>query len=248
MAPASSRRTPLARKAIASPVSASPQQTEEPNPPCQKVRAVLVAPGQCRRTIGQSAQLEAESTTNRNVEGRIDVPVDLDRKHPRDRLWTQNAHAIQRATGRDCRVEAGHVAGGGDTTGARHRRAMEGERLHDAENLQSPRVGPVGGMEFGDSVLAIDGKTDVRVDHAQRAGDLGTQIVRVLPSIEPTHELGADPLLRQVVIGAGGACGLVERHGRDGANGRLPVTPMRRCECRRRFRKAATMGEHMAHA
>src|SRR5215204_4108233 len=94
-------------------------------------------------------------------------------------------------------------------------------------------------------MLIIDGKTDVRVEHAQRAGDLGTQIIHVLPSIEPTHELGADPLLRQVVIGAGSACGLVERHGCDGANGRLPVTPMRRCECRRRFRKAPTMGEHM---
>ena len=76
-------------------------------------------------------------------------------------------------------------------------------------------------------VLAIDGKTDVRVDHAQRSGDLGAQIVRVIPSIEPTHELGTDPLLRQVVIGARRSWCVIERHRGDGANRRLPVTPSR---------------------
>ena len=49
MAPASSLRMPLVRNAIARPSPWSPQQTEEPKPPCQNVRAVLVAPGQCRR-------------------------------------------------------------------------------------------------------------------------------------------------------------------------------------------------------
>ena len=193
MAPASSRRTPLLRKAIASPESASPQQTEEPNPPCQKVRTVLVAPGQCRRGSASPPSSNPSPRRTGTLKVLIDLAVDLDREHARDGFWLQDARAVERAAGGERRVEAGHVAGGGDTAGAWHRRAVEGERLHDAENLQSPRIGPVRGMEFGDPVLAIDGKTDVRVDHAQRAGDLGTQIVRVLPAIEPTHELRRRP-------------------------------------------------------
>ena len=152
MAPASSRRTPLVRNAIASSRSGSPQQTEEPNPPCQKVRAVLVAPGQCRRGSASPPSSNPSPRRTGTSKVAVDLAVDLDREHPVDRLRSQDARAVERAARGDRGVEAGHVARGRDAAGAGDDHPVQRQRHARRGATSRPHVvGPVRGVEFDDA-------------------------------------------------------------------------------------------------
>ena len=174
-------------------------------------RARRCAPCWSRRASGgagrptRPAQSRARAAPARRRCGRS-------RRRPRcasmrvDRLRLQDAGAIERAARRDRGIEAGHVAGGGDAAGPRHHHAVERRILHGAEHIPSPGVGAVRGVELRRTRCSSLGrKSDVGIGQAERAGDLGAQVVGVGATVEAADQLGADPMLGQKVVGAGRA-------------------------------------------
>src|SRR5829696_8955268 len=195
--------------------------------------------------IGQPTQLEPESAADRHFEGAIDIAVNLDAQHSLDCLRAENARAVERPASGQCRIEAGHVAGSGESGRCRNDRSTDLQAVEALEDLALALIRALGGMEEGRTLHLIFLQADYGVDHLEWAGDFRTQIVPVCASIEAVHEFGADPLLSQVMVRADGTRFVTEWHVFDGPNRPGPVTPAFRRKRRWRQWEATAVREHM---
>ena len=140
MAPASSRRTPLVRKAIASPGRGRPSRPRSRTrrarrcARCSSPRASAVADRPGRPARSPSPRRTGTSKV-RSISPSTSIA-----QHALDRLRAQDADAVERPAGGDGGVEAGHVAGGRDAAGGGNDHPVQRQSLAWRAGSRAPLV------------------------------------------------------------------------------------------------------------
>src|SRR6478735_6043525 len=102
-------------------------------------------------------------------------------------------------------------------------------------------------MKPDQAAFKIWRQSEVGVAHFKRAGDLISQVAGNVAAIKTADKLGANPMLREGVIGGCRAGREIERHRSDGQKNCTLITPGCGREFWRRYRETATMSEQVTH-